>query len=48
MRSRDNLKSYLHYHNIYGHKTRQDDDLPLVTFTHKLTWTQSRDYIITI
>ena len=29
VRSRDNLKLlYLHYHNIYGYKTRQDGDLP--------------------
>ena len=34
--SRGKLKPlYLHYRNIYGHKTRQDDDLPWVSLTHK-------------
>ena len=36
---RDKLKPlYLHYHNIYGHKTWQDGDLPLVASTHKVKW----------
>ena len=39
VRSRDKLKTlYLHYHNAYGHKTRQDDVLPWVTSTHEVTW----------
>ena len=36
---RDKLKPlYLHYHYIYGHKTWQDGDLPLVASTHKVKW----------
>ena len=38
VKARDNLKLlYLPYHSIYGHKTWQDDDLPLLTSTHKIT-----------
>ena len=29
---------YLHYHNAYGHKTRQDGDSPSAASTHKVTW----------
>ena len=36
-RSRNKLKTYMHYRNAYGHKTRLDDDLPCVTFTHEVT-----------
>ena len=33
---RENLKSlYLHYHSAYVHQTRQDGDLPWLSFTHK-------------
>ena len=33
------LKSlYLHYRNIYGHKTKQYGDLPWLLFTHKIIW----------
>ena len=39
VRSHDKLKTlYLHYYNAYGHKTWQDDVLPWVTSTHKVTW----------
>ena len=37
--SRDKLETfYFYYHNAYGHKTWQDDDLSWVTSTHKVTW----------
>ena len=29
---------YLRCHNIYGHKTRQDPDLPWLPLTHKVKW----------
>ena len=33
------LKSlYLHYRNIYGHKTKQYGDLPWLLFAHKIIW----------
>ena len=39
VRSRDELDtSYLNYNSVYGHKTWHDDNLPSVTFTHKVTW----------
>ena len=39
VRSRDSIKSlYLYYHNIHHHKTRQDNDLPWLSFTHKVKW----------
>ena len=31
-------KTYLHYHNIYGHKAKQDGDLPWLSFTHNVKW----------
>ena len=38
VRSYDKLKNlYLHNHNAYGHKMWQDDDLPWVTSTQKVT-----------
>ena len=37
VKSSDKLKLYLHYHNTYGHKTWQDDDLPSVTSNLKVT-----------
>ena len=29
---------YLHYYNVYDHKTWQDDNLPQLLFTHKVKW----------
>ena len=41
-RSHDKLKTlYPHYHNPYGYKTWQDDDLYWVTSTHKVKWLYS-------
>ena len=42
-RSRDKLKTYLHYHNAYDHKTWQDHDshwvfLPIKSHVHISTW----------
>ena len=37
-RSRDNLKTYLHYHNAYVHQTLQDRSLPWRTPTDNVTW----------
>ena len=38
MKSRDKLKTlYLYYHNDYGHKAWQYDDLPSAKSTHKVT-----------
>ena len=37
MIARDKLKTYLHYRNAYGHKTRRDNDLPRVTSAHEVT-----------
>ena len=37
VKSSDKLKLCLHYHNAYGHKTWQDDDLPNVTSNLKVT-----------
>ena len=38
MWSSDKLKTYLHYHNPYRHKTYQDADIPQVHLTHKFPW----------
>ena len=36
--SRDKLKTYLLYHDAYGHKTSQGDDIPQGAPTHKCVW----------
>ena len=38
---------YLHYHNAYGHKTRQDGDWPWASSTHKVWWSYVvlQDYV---
>ena len=36
-RSRDRLKPlYLHWHNVYGHQTCSDGDIPCQTVNHKV------------
>ena len=37
-RSRDKLKTYLHYQSAYGHQTWQDANLPWWVPAHKITW----------
>ena len=32
------LKSYLHYHSVYGHQTWKDGKLPWWTPAYKVTW----------
>ena len=45
MRSRNKLKLlYLHYHNIYGHQTSQDGDIPWQPPNHKVI--QSFDHVV--
>ena len=38
MWSSDKLKTYIHYHNPYGHKTYQGADIPQGPLTHKFPW----------
>ena len=38
VRSHDKLKSYLHYHSVYGHQTWKDGKLPWWTPAYKVTW----------
>ena len=34
----DKLKTYLHYHNAYDHKTYQGGDIQRGSSTHKFAW----------